>query len=154
MNMKVIAIPLLIAVLVVALAACAPLLRSGGAPSSPTVSAGQSAVSGGTAPAEARLITPQDAKARLEQESGIIVVDVRTQEEYDQGHLRASVLVPLDDLAALAPEKLPEKDAVLFLYCRSGRRSALAAQQLVSMGYTQVYDLGGILGWPYEITTE
>lgn len=151
MNMKEILVPLLIIVLVVALAACAPLAHRS---ASPAVSAQQSAVPQGTEAAEARLITPQDAKARLEQESGIVVVDVRTQEEYDQGHLRASVLVPLDDLAALAPQKLPDKDAVLFIYCRSGRRSALAAQQLVSMGYTQVFDLGGIQSWPYEVATD
>lgn len=152
MNMKEILVPLLIIVLVVALAACAPLLRNSTA--SPASAQQSAPAQTGTTVAVAQVISPADAKTRLEQESGVVVVDVRTQEEYDQGHLRASVLVPLDDLAALAPQKLPDKDAVLFIYCRSGRRSALAAQQLVSMGYTQVYDLGGILDWPYEITKE
>lgn len=105
-------------------------------------------------PAVAGLISPADAKARLDAGEAVVVVDVRTAEEYAEGHIPGSLLLPLDSIGADALSALPDKDAPLFVYCRSGRRSAIAAAQLLEMGYTQVWDLGGILSWPFEVTTQ
>ena len=98
-------------------------------------------------------ITPQQAKARMA-EPGVIVLDVRMQQEYDAGHIANAVLLPLPlieaDDAAVA-KALPDKDAEILVYCRSGRRSAIAANALINMGYTNVLDFGGINDWPYEV---
>ncbi len=83
----------------------------------------------------------------------VTVVDVRTAEEYEEAHVPGAVLVPLDTIGAEAPAALPDKKAVLLVYCRSGRRSAQAAAQLAELGYETVYDFGGIIDWPYETET-
>lgn len=100
-------------------------------------------------------LTAQEAKRRLAEASDIILLDVRTQAEYDGGHIPGAVCLPLEtfadgELAAL----LPDKHAEIFVYCRSGRRSARAARLLTDQGYTAVTDFGGILDWPYETTQE
>ena len=98
-------------------------------------------------------ITPQQAKARMA-ESGVIVLDVRMQQEYDAGHIANSVLLPLPLIEAgdaAVAKALPDKDAEILVYCRSGRRSAIAANALINMGYTNVLDFGGINDWPYEV---
>ncbi len=97
-------------------------------------------------------ITPQQAKELLKQPAQPVVLDVRTQEEYDQGHIPGALLIPDNQIATQAETNLPEKDALILVYCRSGRRSQLAANSLLEMGYTNVYDFGGINDWPYEIT--
>ncbi|HOF87138.1 MAG TPA: rhodanese-like domain-containing protein [Armatimonadota bacterium] len=97
-----------------------------------------------------RTITPAEAKARLAADPTIRLVDVRTPEEYREQHLPGSILIPEYELAARAPSLLPKKDATIFLYCRSGRRSREAALTLLALGYPHVYDLGGIMSWPYE----
>lgn len=96
-------------------------------------------------------IKPEEAKRRLENEKGIILLDVRTQEEYLESHIHDSMLIPVDEIEKEAPSKLADKNAVIFVYCRSGRRSAIASQTLADMGYINVYNLGGIIDWPYEI---
>jgi len=98
-----------------------------------------------------QLITPAEAKRRLDTEQGIVLVDVRTAEEYAAGHIAGSILIPVETITAEAATRLPDKNAVLFVYCRTGHRSALAAAELVKMGYTQVFDLGGINSWPFEV---
>lgn len=98
-------------------------------------------------------ISPEEAKARLESEKGIVLLDVRTQEEYDEKHIPNSLLIPVDVIEKEAPEKLTDKNAIIFVYCRSGRRSVTASEALVKMGYTNVYNLGGINDWPYETQT-
>ncbi len=98
-------------------------------------------------------ITPEAALEKMAT-PGAIVLDVRTQAEFDGGHLPGAWLIPDTEIAARAAADLPDKDALLLLYCRSGRRSANAAKELLALGYTQVYDFGGILDWPYEIVTE
>ena len=95
-------------------------------------------------------IAPEEALERLENEEGIVLLDVRTPAEYAEGHIPGSLLIPLQTLAQEAPEQLTDKEAPIFVYCRSGRRSIEAAEILVEQGYTQVYDLGGIIDWPYE----
>ncbi|HOV68913.1 MAG TPA: rhodanese-like domain-containing protein [Clostridia bacterium] len=95
-------------------------------------------------------ITPYQAKARLDSEEGIILLDVRTEEEYAQEHIPGSILIPVDELEAQAPVLFTEKGAPIFIYCMSGRRSVSAALILVRLGYIDVYNLGGIIDWPYE----
>ena len=84
----------------------------------------------------------------------VVVVDVRTQEEYDGGHIENAVLVPNESIVSEMPEALPDKEATLLIYCRSGRRSKEAAQKLLSLGYQSVYDFGGVIDWPYELVKE
>ena len=98
-------------------------------------------------------ITPQQAKARMA-EPGVIVLDVRMQQEYDAGHIPNAVLLPLPLIEAgdaAVAKALPDKDAEILVYCRSGRRSAIAANALINMGYTNVLDFGGINDWLYEV---
>ncbi len=99
-------------------------------------------------------ITPEEAKAMLDAGKDLTLVDVRTQEEYDQGHIPGAMLLPSTDIQEKAAQALPDKSAVLLVYCRSGARSSSASKALAAMGYTNVYDLGGIAAWPYETTTE
>jgi rhodanese-related sulfurtransferase len=96
-------------------------------------------------------INPQEAKKRLENEKEIILLDVRTKEEYKSGHIEDSILIPVDDLEANAENTLKDKSAPVFVYCRSGNRSVSAANILLKLGYTNVYNLGGIRDWPYDI---
>jgi phage shock protein E len=96
-------------------------------------------------------ITAEEAKNMMDQEDSIIIVDVRTQEEYDAGYIEGAVLIPDFDIEAKAESLLPDKDATILIYCRSGRRSALAAQKLVELGYQNIYDFGGIIDWNYDI---
>ena len=83
-----------------------------------------------------------------------IVVDVRTREEYDVGHIENAVLVPNESIGSEMPEALPDKEATLLIYCRSGRRSKDAAQKLLALEYQNVYDFGGVIDWPYELVKE
>ena len=84
----------------------------------------------------------------------VVVVDVRTREEYDGGHIENAVLVPNESIGSEMPEALPGKEATLLIYCRSGRRSKDAAQKLLALGYQIVYDFGGVIDWPYELVKE
>lgn len=96
-------------------------------------------------------ITPEQAKKRLESEKDIILLDVRTKEEHETGHIKDSILMPLDKLKEEAEKSLKDKDVTIFVYCRSGSRSTSAAEILIGLGYKNVYNLGGIIDWPYEI---
>jgi phage shock protein E len=99
--------------------------------------------------AEYRKISQLEAKEIMESGDPYVLLDVRTQEEYDAGHIKGSILIPYMDIEKLAPGTLPDKDATILVYCRSGRRSAIASQTLADMGYTRVLDMGGIQDWPY-----
>ena len=97
-------------------------------------------------------ITPEEAKAVMDGEPSCIILDVREQEEYDQGHIPGAVLLPVGELTQeSASAAVPEKDTVVLVYCRCGNRSKAAAGELALLGYTQVYEFGGIRDWPYEI---
>ncbi len=96
-------------------------------------------------------ITPEEAMQRLDSDEEIVLLDVRTPEEYAEGHIPESHLIPLQTLEKEAPLQLADKDVPIFVYCRSGNRSLEAAKILVELGYTQVYDLGGIIDWPYDV---
>lgn len=95
-------------------------------------------------------ITSEEAKEEMNN-SNVIILDVRTEDEYNSGHIENSVLIPVDDLENKAEELLVNKEQKILVYCRSGNRSKKAADLLVEMGYTNVYDFGGIKDWPYEI---
>ncbi len=101
--------------------------------------------------AQYRKISPQEAKAMMADEN-VIIVDVRTLGEFEQGYISGAILIPNETIStASRPQALPDTSAVILVYCRSGNRSAQAARKLVSLGYTQVYDFGGIIDWPYAI---
>jgi len=103
------------------------------------------------APAPAyQAITPADAREVLKNDSGAILLDVRTQAEYEELRIPGSILLPVDEIASGAETLLPDKNAAILVYCRSGNRSRTASMQLLGMGYTRVFDLGGIINWPYE----
>lgn len=99
------------------------------------------------------VLTAEEAKQRMEENSEAIVLDVRTQEEFDQGHIPGAVCLPNEFIAADMPFPFG-KDTELLLYCRSGNRSAEAAKKLRDLGFSNVYDFGGIQDWPYDITAE
>ena len=91
-----------------------------------------------------------EAKALMDSESGYVIIDARTQEEYDQGHIPGAILIPEYEIADRAEKELPDKDQLILVYCRSGRRSKIAAEELVKLGYTNVKEFGGIIDWEYE----
>jgi len=95
-------------------------------------------------------IDPLEAKRRLTKDKGIILLDVRTQEEYLENHIPGSMLIPLNILRIEASNKLPDKQATIFFYCRSGNRSRAAVKMLLKKGYSNIFDLGGIIRWPYK----
>ena len=99
-------------------------------------------------------IDQETAKEMMKQEDGHIIVDVRTQEEYDEGHIPGAICVPNESIGTDAPEALPDPEQILLVYCRSGRRSKEASQKLAAIGYTNVYEFGGILDWTGEIVKE
>ena len=96
-------------------------------------------------------ISGAEAKALMDSESGYIIIDARTQEEYDQGHIPGAIMIPEYEIADRAEKELPDKDQLILVYCRSGRRSKIAAEELVKLGYTNVKEFGGIIDWEYEI---
>ena len=95
-------------------------------------------------------ITAEQAKQMMDTEENYIILDVRTQEEYDEAHIPGAIVIPNTELEARAESELPDKDQMILVYCRSGRRSKLAAEILVELGYTNIYEFGGIIDWPYE----
>lgn len=97
-------------------------------------------------------ISPEEAKSRLDHERNIMLLDVRTKEEYAEGHIPNSKLLPLSILEKEVLKKIPDKSSTLFVYCSSGSRSKSAARILIKLGYSDVHNLGGIVRWPYEIT--
>jgi len=95
-------------------------------------------------------ISAKEAKTIIDSED-VIILDVRTEEEFNIGHIENAVLLPVTDIKSKAEEVLTDKDAKILVYCRSGNRSATAAKDLIAMGYTNIIDFGGINSWPYEI---
>ncbi len=96
-------------------------------------------------------VSPKEGKEMLDSDKNILLLDVRTPEEFAQGRINGSVLMPDYDVPLLAPERIKDKDKKIIVYCRSGARSNGAARKLVSMGYTNVYDMGGIMSWSYGV---
>lgn len=97
-------------------------------------------------------ITAQQAKEIMDSREDYIILDTRTQQEYDEGHIPNAILIPHDEILESAESVLSDKDLLILVYCRSGHRSKLAAEDLVQLGYTNIKEFGGIIDWPYEIT--
>lgn len=96
-------------------------------------------------------ITAEEAKQIMDNEEGYIILDVRTQEEYDQGHIPGAIVISHEEITEKAEDVLTDKDQLILVYCRSGRRSKIAAEALVELGYTNIKEFGGISDWPYEV---
>jgi rhodanese-related sulfurtransferase len=96
-------------------------------------------------------ISSEDAKKIMGVEKNIVILDVRTEDEYNEGHIDKSVLIPLDDLKDRVQEMLKDKDQKILIYCRSGNRSNQAGKILEELGYTNLYDFGGINSWEYGL---
>lgn len=105
-----------------------------------------------TNPISYERITAEQAKALMDTEQNYIIIDARTQSEFDEGHIPGAILIPEYEIAERAERELPNKDQLILVYCRSGRRSKIAAQALVDLGYTNVKEFGGIIDWQYDIT--
>ena len=99
-------------------------------------------------------ITAAEAKSIMDSGKEYILLDVRTQEEYDAGHIKNAILLPDYEIGAKAETVLPDKDALILVYCRSGRRSKNAASELATLGYKNVKEFGGIIGWTYGTVTD
>ena len=99
-------------------------------------------------------ITSEEAKQMMDDGEAFILLDVRTEEEFEINRIEGAVLIPNYKIKERASAELPDKDARILIYCRSGRRSEQAAKDLITMGYTGIFDFGGIIGWPYETVGE
>lgn len=136
---------LLILTLALGLGAClapeAPLSQQGSATSD-------------QAKAQYQKLTAEEAKKIIDENPEAIVLDVRTATEYQEKHLANALLIPDNELAKRAETELPDLEATILIYCRSGNRSKSAANTLIQLGYTQVYDFGGLNTYPYEIVSE
>jgi len=98
-----------------------------------------------------QIIDAETAMQIIEDEPNAVILDVRTVQEYNEGHIPEAVLMHYGASEAIVLDTLPNKDVPILIYCRSGRRSAEAAQRLLDLGYQRVYDFGGIIDWPYQI---
>ena len=96
-------------------------------------------------------ITAEEAKQIMDTEEGYIILDVRTQEEYDEGHIPGAIVISHEEITEKAEKVLTDKEQLILVYCRSGRRSKIAAEALVELGYTNIKEFGGIIDWPYEV---
>ena len=95
-------------------------------------------------------ITAEDAKKIMDSNEEHIILDVREQDEFDAGHIPGAILLPYTEIENKAEEMLPDKDKQILVYCRSGRRSKIAAEALARLSYTNIKEFGGIIDWPYE----
>ena len=96
-------------------------------------------------------ITAEQAKTIMDTEKDYVIIDARTEEEFAEGHIENAILIPEYEIKDRAEKELPDKEQVILVYCRSGRRSKIASEELVKLGYTNVKEFGGIIDWPYEI---
>ncbi len=106
---------------------------------------------GGNNTASYQQVDAKAAKELMDAAEDRIILDVRTQDEYDEGHIPGAILIPHDTVANAAEDSLPNKDQLILVYCRSGNRSKQASQVLANLGYTNVVEFGGINNWPYEV---
>ncbi len=114
----------------------------------------QAAGTGGAAPAgqtadakEFHRIDQETAKEMMKRDDGHMIVDVRRQDEYESGHIPGAILVPNESIGKEQPAALPDLNQIILVYCRSGNRSKQAAGKLAAMGYTNIYEFGGINSW-------
>lgn len=95
-------------------------------------------------------ITQETAREMMEKDDGHVIVDVRRRDEYKAGHIPGAILIPNEEIGSEPPKALPDLEQIILVYCRSGRRSKEASQKLADMGYTNVYEFGGIIDWTGE----
>ena len=95
-------------------------------------------------------ISSEAAKKIMDTEEDFVIIDARTEEEFAEGHIEDAILIPEYEIASRAEKELPDKNALILVYCRSGRRSKIASEELVKLGYTNVKEFGGIIDWKYE----
>ncbi|NLK04456.1 MAG: rhodanese-like domain-containing protein [Clostridiales bacterium] len=100
-----------------------------------------------------RKITAEEAKDMIDKDNSIIILDVRTEQEYKSGYIEGAIHLPENEILDEAEKIITDKSTTILLYCRSGRRSALAADNLIELGFSNVYDFGGIIDWKYDIVT-
>lgn len=96
-------------------------------------------------------ITAEQAKTIMDTEKDYVIIDARTEEEFAEGHIENAILIPEYEIKDRAEKELHDKEQLILVYCRSGRRSKIASEELVNLGYTNVKEFGGIIDWPYEI---
>ncbi len=96
-------------------------------------------------------IGPKEAKKLMEELDEFVLLDARSEEEFSEGHIPGAIVIPHDKIYERAESEISEKDVPVFVYCRSGRRSKVAAEALLELGYEKIYEFGGISSWPYEI---
>ena len=99
-------------------------------------------------------ITQEEAAKMMEENSDVIILDVRTQAEYSEGHIPNAICVPNEEIVDAQPAEIPDLDQVILVYCRSGNRSKQASQKLADMGYTNIYEFGGIKDWTGDVVTD
>ena len=96
-------------------------------------------------------ISQEEAKLMMEKDDGHVIVDVRRADEYKEGHIPGAILIPNESISSEQPKELPDLEQIILVYCRSGRRSKEAAEKLANIGYTNVYEFGGIIDWTGDI---
>jgi len=99
-------------------------------------------------------INTQQAKEIMDADVAFVLLDVRELDEYQEGRISGAILVPYTEIENSISLIVSDKEMIILVYCRSGRRSKIAAELLLSLGYSKVYDMGGIVDWPYEIELE
>ena len=112
---------------------------------------GSNATTGSDSSDSYQQVNAETAKELMDTEDDYVILDARTQAEYDEGHIPGAILIPHDTVMTAAEDALPDKDQLILVYCRSGNRSKQASQTLVDLGYTNVIEFGGINSWPYEV---
>ena len=95
-------------------------------------------------------ITAEQAKTIMDTEKDYVIIDARTEDEFAEGHIENAILIPEYEIKDRAPKELSDKEQLILVYCRSGRRSKIASEELVKLGYTNVKEFGGIIDWPYK----
>ena len=101
-----------------------------------------------------RQINMNEAVTMIAEETDYIILDVRTKEEYETGHIADAINIPNESIGTIEIPELPNKDQLILVYCRSGNRSKQASAKLAALGYTNIVEFGGINSWPGEIVTE
>lgn len=96
-------------------------------------------------------ISPEDAKEIMDEQDDIVILDVRTEAEYEDGHIEGAIVIPVNELEYVVESEIEDYDQTILVYCRSGNKSKMAAVILTELGYNNVYEFGGIMDWPYGI---
>ena len=109
-----------------------------------------SCILGGCASSYER-ISQDEAKKIMDSETGYIILDVRTKQEYDSGHIPNAICIPNETIDSRVENTLKDKEQLILVYCRSGNRSRQASDKLSKLGYTNIKEFGGIIDWPYDV---